>query len=177
MPSLQEQLLQAGIVDKKKAKKIKQEKRKETKQQGKGQTVDEGKLAAQRALAEKAERDREMNRLRNVEAEKKAIQAQIIQLIELNRVAKGPGDTPYNFSDAKKIKKIYVSELQHRQLVKGQLAVARLKDQYELVPVQIAEKIRQRDEAAILVLNDQSETEIAEDDPYADYQIPDDLMW
>ncbi len=59
MASLQEQLLKAGIADEKKAKKIKQEQRKAKKaNKGKPQ-VDEGKLAAQRALAEKAERPRD----------------------------------------------------------------------------------------------------------------------
>ncbi|MEP5013831.1 MAG: DUF2058 family protein, partial [Marinomonas sp.] len=71
MASLQEQLLKAGMVDKKKAKQITQEKRKQAKQaKGTGKVIiDEGKEAAKRALAEKAERDREMNRLRQAEAD------------------------------------------------------------------------------------------------------------
>lgn len=178
MPSLQDQLLQAGIVDKKKAKKINQERRKEAKQKGKGQpVVDDNKRAAQQALAEKAERDREINRQRNLEAEKKAIRAQVVQLIELNRIERRTGETAYNFADGKKVKKLYVTALQHAQLVKGLLAIVKLREQYELVPAAVAEKIKQRDEAAVLVLNTASAAQREEDDPYADYQIPDDLMW
>jgi uncharacterized protein YaiL (DUF2058 family) len=51
-------------------------------------------------------------------------------------------------------------------------------DGYELVRRQIAEKIAQRDATCILVQNAGStETAAAEDDPYADFKIPDDLMW
>jgi hypothetical protein len=56
---------------------------------------------------------------------------------------------------------------------------------YELLPSQAAEKIMQRDAQVIVLLNrndsvgmDESGDESGdEDDPYADYQIPDDLMW
>ena len=43
------------------------------------------------------------------------------------------------------------------------------------MPTTVAEKIRQRDEAAVVLLNDRNVQD--EDDPYADYPIPDDLMW
>ncbi|CAA0092599.1 Uncharacterised protein [Zhongshania aliphaticivorans] len=180
MASLQEQLLKAGMVDKKKAKKINQEKRKQVKQaKGTGQViVDESKEAAKRALAEKAERDRDMNRLRQVEADKKAIQAQIIQLITLNKIDRSKGEIAYQFTDGKKIKKLYIDALLQTQLIKGVIALVKLKDGYELVPAAIAEKVKQRDESAILVHNIKvSNDEVDEDDPYAAYQIPDDLMW
>lgn len=177
MASLQEQLLKAGIADEKKAKKIKQEQRKAKKaNKGKPQ-VDEGKIAAQRALAEKAERDRQINRQRQAEAEKKAIFAQIIQLVDTNKIDRGKGDIAYQFTDGKKIKRIYVTNALQEQLVKGLIAVVKVRDSYELVPAVIAEKIKQRDGSVILVCNEKSDEQIDEDDPYADYQIPDDLMW
>lgn len=177
MASLQEQLLKAGVVDQKKAKKISKEKRK-TAKQNKGKTVvDDSKLAAQQALADKAERDRELSRQRNAEAEKKAIQAQIVQLIQLNRVPREQGEIAYNFTDAKKIKKLYVNAKLQKQLTDGILAIVKLGEQYELVPAVVAEKIRQRDEAAVILHNTASSDQVDEDDPYADYQIPDDLMW
>jgi len=45
--------------------------------------------------------------------------------------------------------------------------------------VKVAEKIQQRLAEAIIVLHNtgQSAEVQAEDDPYAAYQIPDDLMW
>lgn len=178
MSSLQDQLLQAGLVDQKKAREVKKEKRKQTRQQPKGKPkVDENKEQARRALAEKAERDRERNRQRQAQAEKKAIQAQVIQLIEMNRISRQGGDTPYQFADGKKIKKIHVTPTLQQQLVRGQLAIARLGESYELVPAAVAQKISQRSDHAIVLLNSSTDDGPAEDDPYADYQIPDDLMW
>ena len=178
MASLQEQLLKAGIVDKKKAKQVEQEKRKQTKQSHKGHTqVNEAKELAKKALAEKTARDREINRQREAKAELKAIAAQIRQLIEVNRINRQGGETAYQFTDGTKIKKIYVSPLLHNQLSKGLIAVVRLNEQYELVPAVIADKINQRDESIVLVQNQANKDTTDEDDYYADYKIPDDLMW
>jgi uncharacterized protein YaiL (DUF2058 family) len=178
MASLQEQLLQAGIVDKKKAQKIKQEQRKEAKGRQKGQVqVDENKEQAKRVLAEKAERDRELNRQQQAEVEKKAIQAQIIQLIKMNRVGRQNGEVAYQFTDGTKIKKLYVTTQLQTDLSKGRLAIVKLGESYELLPAPAAQKIMQRDAQAVVLLNTNDNNDVDEDDPYADYQIPDDLMW
>jgi len=102
--------------------------------------------------------------------------AQVRQLIEVNRLPKGEGDIAYNFTDEGKVKRLYVSEQMQRQLGLGRLAVVKLDEQYELVPTAVAEKIRQRDESCVILCNE-PEQHSDEDDPYADYQIPDDLMW
>ena len=178
MASLQDQLLKAGIVNEKKVKQVKQEQRKKAKSQKKGQLqVDETREQAQRARAEKAEKDRALNRAQQEQAEKKAIQAQIIQLIRMNRVEHSQGDIPYQFTDGTRIKKIYLSNSLQEDLVRGRLAIARLEDGYQLIPAQAARKIMQRDAATIVLLNSETQAELDEDDPYADYQIPDDLMW
>ena len=178
MASLQEQLLKAGIVDKKKAKQVEQEKRKNAKQANKGQPqINETKEQAKKALAEKSARDREINRQREAAAEIKAIAAQIKQLIEVNRIEHNNGESSYQFTDGTKIKKIYVSPKQHTQLSKGLIAIVRLEDQYELVPAPVADKISQRDKDIVLVKNQATKDESEEDDYYADYKIPDDLMW
>ena len=178
MASLQDQLLKAGVVDKKKAKEIKKEQRKQAKQQPKGHAqVDEAKEQAKLALEKKSEHDRQMNKELQAQAEKKAIQAQIIQLINVNKINRSGGEIAYQFTDQKKIKKLYVTGDLQQQLIKGQIAIVLLGESYELVPAPVAEKIQQRNEAAIVLLNQKDSQEIDEDDPYADYQIPDDLMW
>jgi len=180
MASLQEQLMQAGIVDKKKAKQISREKRQAAKRQPKGHAqVDETREQARKTLVEKAERDRELNRQQQEQAGQKAIHAQVLQLIRMNRIEDTHGDVPYQFTDGKKIKKKYVSRQLHEELSRGRVAIARLEGSYELLPAAAARKIMQRDEAAILVLNSSQPDAggAAEDDPYAEYQIPDDLMW
>ena len=89
----------------------------------------------------------------------------------------------YQFVDGKKIKKLYVNNKLQDQLTKGQIAIVKLSvgsegDRYELVPANVAAKIKQRDESRVLVLHDKAASSaVEEDDPYADYPIPDDLMW
>jgi uncharacterized protein YaiL (DUF2058 family) len=174
--SLQEQLLKAGLVNAHKAKQIKHEKHKQGKQPQ--ADTDEAKLRAQQAQAEKAERDRENNRRRQQDAERKAAAAQIKQLIEQHRVESGNGDVAYQFIDQNKVKKLYITETQRSQLARGLLAVAKCETRYELVPAAVGEKIRERDAAAVLVLNTaQLQSGSDDNDPYADYQIPDDLTW
>lgn len=179
MASLQDQLLKAGLADEKKAKAIRSEKRKKRKQQPKGAVeVSDAEIQARKAREEKAERDRQLNLQRQQEAEKKAIQAQIRQLVETNRLDRSRGETSYQFVDGKKIKKILVDDTMVDQLSRGRLAIVCLGDEnYEVVPDKVARKIMERDEAAIVVLHDRQQDDAGEDDPYAGYEIPDDLMW
>lgn len=172
--SLKDQLLKAGLADAKKARRAEHEKR----QMAKDPTAETAAKLAEKALAEKAERDRALNRAQQEEKEKRAIAAQIRQLIERHRIARAGGDVSYQFTDEKKIKKLYVTAAQQTQLANGQVAVVRLGEGYELVPTVVAEKIRQRDTAAVVLLNTRKTgAEADADDPYAAYQIPDDLMW
>ena len=177
--SLFEQLKKTGLVDEKKAKKAKQSQYKNKKQKAKKGTlqVDESTLLAQKALAEKIERDRQLNQTKKQQAEQKAIAAQIKQLIETNRVADAEGDVTYNFTDANVVKRIHITEQVQQHLVSGRLAIAKLGESYELVPTPVAEKIKQRDANYIIQCEPVTDETLAEDDPYADYEIPDDLMW
>ncbi|RBP31070.1 hypothetical protein DET50_10691 [Marinobacter pelagius] len=178
MASLQDQLLKAGLADEKKAKAIRSEKRKQRKQQPKGAVqVNEAEIRARQAREEKAERDRQLNLQRQKEAEKKAIQAQIRQLVETNRLDRSRGETSYQFVDGKRIKKILVDDTMVDQLSRGRLAVVRLGENYDVVPEKVARKIMERDEGAVVVLHDRQQDDQGEDDPYAGYEIPDDLMW
>jgi uncharacterized protein YaiL (DUF2058 family) len=176
--SLQDQLLKAGLIDDKKANKIKKNKHKQTKQKQKNkiETTDEAKLAAQQTQAEKAQRDRQLNQQRKAEAERKAIAAQVRQLVEMNRQPRDEGDITYSFTDGTLVKRIPVSEIQLKQLSNGRLCIIKLDEQYELIPTLVAEKIQLRDESTQILSNQSTETP-DEDDPYADFQVPDDLMW
>lgn len=174
--SLQEQLLKQGLVDDKKAKQMKQDKRRKDRQsKQKPPQPNEVAERARAARAEQAERDRQANRERQEAADRKAIAAQIRQLVESHRLTREQGAVDYQFVDNRKIKKMLVSDVQQDQLARGRIAIARYGESYELVPAAIAEKIRQRGEDTIVVLNVPATED--EDDPYADYPIPDDLMW
>lgn len=179
MPSIQDQLLKAGLVDKKKSQAIKSEKRKKAKQQPKGQkVVNETQEQIKQAQQQKVEADRDKNRQIQAAAQAKAIQAQIKQLIESNRIEREEGDVAFQFADDNKVKKLYVTELLQAHLSKGRVAIVKGESGYELVPAVVANKISERDAQMVVFLySDQEQNQVDEDDPYADYQIPDDLMW
>ncbi|WP_198264800.1 DUF2058 domain-containing protein [sulfur-oxidizing endosymbiont of Gigantopelta aegis] len=180
--ALQDQLLKAGLVDKNQANRAKNVKHKKMKhQRSNNQTiVDEAKQLAEKAIQEKAAKDRELNRQRDEKAQHKAIIAQIKQLILSNKVRKGNGDDlAYNFEDNKNVKRIFVTQETHDDIALGRLAIVKLEGQYEIVPGPVADKIMQRDASYILLRNDPSkqEADAEADEFYADYEIPDDLMW
>ena len=181
--SLKDQLLKAGLVNEKQVKKATKEKQKESMRQhgqGKSEAGAEDMLRAQREKQEKIERDRLLNRQRQLEAEKKAAAAQVRQLVEQNRQPTGEGDAPYNFVDRGKVKRLYVSDKVRHRLVAGQLAVVRLEKEYLLVPSEVAEKIKLRDAGFVIAVNEEKNAEtMAEnpEDPYANFKVPDDLMW
>jgi uncharacterized protein len=176
--SFGDQFLKAGLVNKTQLDKANKSKNKQQKlkQKQKVEVVDEAVVAARQAAADKAARDRELNRQQKDELERKAVQAQIRQLVELNRLPRDDGDVGYNFQDGTLIKKLHVTPAVHDKLSRGLLAIVRLDDRYEIIPAVVAEKIMLRD-AGCIVSNATTRLEAGEDDPYADYKVPDDLMW
>jgi uncharacterized protein YaiL (DUF2058 family) len=178
--SLQDQLLKSGLVSTAQAKSAKSDKRKQTQQQRKNNVTvaDEVKELAIKAQAEKVERDRELNQLRQQQEQHKQLLAQVKQLIELNRQTKDADGLAYHFSDNNKIKTLYVSEAMREQIIRGQLAIVKLEEAYEVVSAEVAKKISLRNAASVIVSNEPRVNAVDNtDDPYSAYQIPDDLIW
>ncbi len=175
--SLQDQLIKAGLADAKQAKKGKPARRpKKKKRDRQGPALSESAQAAQRAIAEKAARDRELNRKRAAAAERKAVMGQIRQLIEQHRLPRDKADLGYHFQDGDKIRKLHVTAPIHQQLGQGRAAIVKLQGRYEVVPADVAQKIQERNAACVVLLH-APDTPKEGDDPYADYPVPDDLMW
>jgi len=176
--SLRDQLLKAGLVNEKQVKQAGKQQKKQQRLVNKGQieTDDSQREAALKAQAEKLARDQELNRQQKEKAEQKARAAQIKQLIETSRLPKLTTEDYYNFVDDKKVKRLSVNKLMRDKLSSGSLAIVRHGGGYEVIPREAALKIQERDPRRIIQLNTQTEAPDA-DDPYAAYQIPDDLMW
>ncbi|WP_438862666.1 DUF2058 domain-containing protein [Neptunicella sp.] len=183
MASLQEQLLKAGLADKKKANQISKEKHKQKKaqQHHKIELTDEAKLLAAQQKEQKRLKDQELNQQAKAKAEQKAILAQIKQLIDVNKQPKGRGDIACNFTDGTKVKHMYVDAKTQKHISQGRLAIVKFQGGYELVPMPVADKIAQRDESLVVYRSDSIEESTnlteQEQDWYADYEIPDDLNW
>ncbi|WP_297476907.1 DUF2058 domain-containing protein [uncultured Photobacterium sp.] len=169
--SLQEQMLKAGLIDKKKLKKAGKTTKKSRTQ------AKEAKAAVEENRVSQLEKDKALNRQRDEDAQQKAFLAQVKQLIEMNRLDRNNGDIGYNFTDGTMVRKIYVDSLIQKQLVNGRLAIARYLDGYEVIPASVADKIALRDQESIVLNNVVDDSIVDEDDPYADFVIPDDLMW
>lgn len=175
--SLQDQLLKAGLTSKSKAHKAKTQKHKQIKQKQKNkiQVVDQAAVLAEEAKLKQQEKDRLLNEKRNQQAEQKQIAGQINQLISLNKLDKDEEGAPFNFTHDNKVKAIYIDEALRQRIVAGTAVIVQLGKTYEVVPIGVAEKIAQRDKERVIYLEDV--TPISSDDAYADYAVPDDLMW
>jgi uncharacterized protein len=184
--SLQDQLLKAGVVDKKKAKKSQHQKRKNNNKirqaEKSGQNVESEQQSKQHQIDDaqriKQQRDLELNKQRDAEREKKALFAEVRQIVEQHKVdISTDAEIAYNFTYANKVKKIYVLKEQQKQLTLGQLAIVVLTKETFLIPDKIAERIQKRMPEVVVRADLESVPVSEESDPYADYQIPDDLMW
>jgi hypothetical protein len=183
--SLREQLLKAGLVTEKQAKQAERATSGQRHQHVKGgkratpPPPPEPAKTAQQAQAAKLLRDQELNRKQQEKAERKARAAQLRQLVEQLRVPRPESDDYYNFVDDGKIHRLAVTPELRARIVAGTLCIVRWEGHYDLVPADGIERIRERDADAI-VASPAAATAAntpAEDDPYKDFVVPDDLTW
>tara|TARA_B100000795_G_scaffold260460_1_gene236364 strand:- start:2210 stop:2749 length:540 start_codon:yes stop_codon:yes gene_type:complete len=179
MASLQDQLLKAGLANEKQSKQATKSKKKQTRDVRKG--VDVGETAAQRAFSEKqaqASRSKQLNAQRDAKHQDRAVIAQVKQMLERCRLDLTGGEVTYNFVDGKAIKKLYVNAMQQAALSRGSLVIVGLDDHYSVVPANVALRIEERAPDTFIIRAESAADAIADkDDPYADFVIPDDLMW
>jgi uncharacterized protein len=150
--SFQDQLLKAGLVNKKQVTKAKHEKRISKKQKKHSNTTNTTSKIKQELASEK-KRNQELNRKLSEKKQQRERLAQVKQLIEQNRLDKDDRGEAYNFVDDNKIKRIYVSGEIADQLSRGQAAIVKQGINYEVVPVKVAQQIASRDKNAVLVLH------------------------
>jgi uncharacterized protein YaiL (DUF2058 family) len=175
---LQEQLIKAGLAKQSKVAAAAREQRKQAKA---GAGPSEIALEAERARAEKVERDRALEAERKAQARAAELRAQARQIIRDKKLPRtGQGD--YRFTADGAIRSLLVDDDQRRKLASGALVIARSGDGYELLPRPAGLQVRERDADAIVLDHGQaSDTGAAassEDDAYyAQFQVPDDLVW
>lgn len=183
MASLQDQLLKAGLATKQKARQANSDKRKKNKQKRSG--VDHG-LSQQETIQndlivsqqEKVKKDTELNEEKNQQLAQKETHLRILQILKHHQLTRINGETEYNYTFNNTVKKLLVDAITHKALVNGHLAVCGLDEKSYVVTTETAEKIATLDSAIILVKNDKVDGEnLDENDPYAEFQIPDDMMW
>lgn len=174
--ALQAQLLKAGLVDNKKAKKLSKQ---AVHEQRTGQS-DEAELKAkiEKDQQEKLAKDQALSLEKKLALEEKTLRASVIQMISHHKIKDTDGDVTYQFIDDSKIKKVYINQQIYNALVSGSLVVAKDHDRYAFLPKALAERINEKLTGFILVNNSENTAEVTdEEDPYAAYVIPDNLMW
>lgn len=180
--SLREQLLAAGLVSKKQVESVEKERsqaeHRQKKSTSKAAPPPKQLTAAEKARAEKAARDRELNKKKEEKAARRARAVAINQLVEQHRIPRVEDEDAefYNFVDAGKIHRIAIKGETRERIVSGALVVARYRGWFALVPKEAAEKIRAIDPNAVLEHKVESAAP-AEDDPYKDFVVPDDIKW
>jgi len=183
MASLQEQLLKAGLTTKHKARQANTDQRKKNKQKRSGVKVEESvqeqvKKQIAASKKEKLAKDQLLNDAKKKELEQKELTLRIRQILQHHQVKNILGENEYNYTYGSKVKKLHLNDISQKALINGRLALCGLDDITYVVTRETAVKLAELDESVILLKNDKVEDEnINEDDPYADYQIPDDLMW
>lgn len=179
--SFQEQLLNLGLVDKKKISETKKQQHKKKKQKGKGGSkqpvVDENAMLARQAEEKKKARARQLNQEREAKLQKRAERARIKQLIENNRQEKDEKGLAYRFNVEGKIQRIFVSKEMANMLSDGRLGIVGYAEQFEVIPKDIVLKIQSISDQIYTNLNVVDKKLSDPDDPYAGYEVPDDLMW
>jgi len=132
----QDQLLKAGLVNKKQVNKLKHEQRINRQQNKVESPSDESIKAKQEQLAHE-ERNRELNRQHNEAMRQREKLAQVKQIIETNRLVRDDRGEPYYFTVGNKVKKLFVSDEMTNQLSRGQLAIVKLDNSYEIVTAKV----------------------------------------
>lgn len=173
--ALQAQLLKAGLVDNKKAKKLSKQAVHE-KRTGESNEA-ELKASIEQAKQEKQVKDQAIEQQKKAALQEKELKAAIVQMIEQHKIRDTDGEVSYQFID-EKIKKVYINQQIYNALVAGTLVIAKDNESYAFLPKALADRINAKMQGFIIVNNSEQNAETTdEEDPYAAYVIPDDLMW
>ncbi|MHC5224593.1 DUF2058 family protein [Ignatzschineria sp. LJL83] len=132
--SLRDQLVKAGLVSKEKAKSVQKEKSKRQHQAHRDKAL-KAELSAEKAQKQeeikafdeaKKAVDLEKNQAILAKQEKNRARGEMRDLIDRERVNKEKGEARFNFShDGKKIRSVFVTDQQHKELGDGKLMICR----------------------------------------------------
>jgi len=174
--SLRDQLLKAGLVTQKQVKQAEQHTRQPQRPKSERAQPTQQDLAAQKARAEKAARDQALSKKQQAKAERAARAAQVKQIVEQNRLPPVETEERYNFIHYNKIRSVAATAEMRVKLGSGELGIARCDGRYEVISAETAARVRERDPTAV-IQHSPSDSKPAEDDPYKDHVVPDDLIW
>ena len=186
--ALQAQLLKAGLVKKSQVSQVanQQDKARVDKHDPKAAAIaaeaELARIEAEKARLEKVERDRQIAAERNAERRANELRAQARQIIADKKVL-AKGEAEYRFNDGEVIRTLLMTEAVRKQVIDAALVIVRDGEGYCLLPRVAAVQVRERAPELIVLDNAgrdyvEPSTGNAEDDAYyAQFQVPDDLVW
>jgi len=186
--ALQAQLLKAGLVKKSQVSQVanQQAKARVDKHDPKAAAIaaeaELARIEAEKARLEKVERDRQIAAERNAERRANELRAQARQIIA-DKKALAKGEAEYRFNDGEVIRTLLLTEAVRKQVIDAALVIVRDGEGYCLLPRVAAVQVRERAPELIVLDNAgrdyvEPSTGNAEDDAYyAQFQVPDDLVW
>lgn len=180
--ALQDQLLKAGLASKQKVRDVKTQKRRDKKAK-----VDDGSAELKKQIAEQklqqAKKDKALNEERFAQAsEKGQVRGLITEFSKFAINIPKDAELKFNYILENKIYSLYITDKIQAELLNGTLGIVRHEDKSYLVPHKLAERVKLLVPQWCGYLWDKAAKDAVEqvsdaDDPYADYAIPDDLMW
>jgi uncharacterized protein YaiL (DUF2058 family) len=180
--ALQDQLLKAGLASKQKVRDVKTQKRRDKKSK-----IDDGSDALKQQIAEQkqaqAQKDKALNEQRFAEAsEKGQVRGLISEFSTFAISVARDAEIKFNYTLENKIYSVYITDKIQADLLNGTLGIVRYEDKCYLVPHKLAERVKLLVPQWCGYLWDKAAKDSVEqvsdaDDPYANYAIPDDLMW
>lgn len=156
--SLRDQLVKAGLVSKDRAQKAQKEKARKQHQAYRDKQLkseleaEKQRKAAERRAFDEAKKAMDLEKNQEIIAaqEKNRARSEMRDLIDRERVNKEKGETRFNFShDGKKIRSVFVTDKQHKDLSDGKLMICRNDRDgfdYPVLPVTFKDRIHHLEE-------------------------------
>lgn len=194
--SFADQLLKAGLVSEEDVTKAEQQKQQKKhkkrpashKKPGKrppkkAKPVPKGDGSVANAAASKilntsqveADKSKEKKAQQEFAEQRRIMNIKINELIKDQPVEEPQGEHKFSYVYEGKVRGIYVSESQQKRLAAAELAVTVIKAKTKLIPISLVEPLQAIDPKRFIHVV--KEEEKSEDDPYAGFEVPDDITW
>lgn len=169
--SLRDQLLKAGLVTEEQAKQADKPKKQNRPGKGKKRPASKRQARPTQPAAPKVLSAEEKEAI-------KAHKQKIREFLREAKLNKPDAEVAYYFQANKRTAHMYVTPEQQKQLAAGALAILLRNERHYLLSLENAEKMRELDkDSVIFIASEEKPMENQQDDPYAAYQVPDDLQW
>ena len=201
MGSLQDQLLKAGLATSEQLRKARAEQRREQRREPRGRRDAQdgsrtpglrppGRSRAKAAPApgsppsSDGDPGRPAESAPDQDASVQALNLRIRELLDRHAVNDRNAEVAFSFTRETAVRRVYVTDEQRRKLAGGELAIVGFRRRHHVVPAGVANEIQalrpivfvHRAESAAGGGAPAPESS-AEDDPYREFPVPDDLHW